>query len=236
MARRRAAGSAGERGVVLVGVVPDEGRVDDRHPPDGLADHRERLRLVVRPDLAEPLRGVPHGGDSPAQRARSGGLGAAPLVRPVLAAPLLLVPGRHAPVLAVPGHPAAGRAEARVLALRLELLAAALTSPSFRHLVMLRVTFGRTQAGWWNIRGTSGSGRATSSRPPGRATPVPPSPRGPLYARGEPHRAARLRTRPTQLLRVIRCAGNLGRSVHLSPRSREYFDCRHGARRLMINT
>jgi hypothetical protein len=50
--------------------------------------------------------------------------------------PLLLAPVRPVPLLAVPGHPAAGGEEAGTLALGLKLLAAALTSPSFRPRVM----------------------------------------------------------------------------------------------------
>src|ERR1700761_1840645 len=129
-----------EGGVVVLRVVPEERCVDDRDPPDGFADYRERLRPVAGPAPAEPLGGVVHGGEGPPQRACPRVPRAARLIRPVLAAPLLLDPVYLVPVLAVPGHAAAGRAEARVLALRLELFAAALTAPSLRHQVMLRVT------------------------------------------------------------------------------------------------
>lgn len=133
-----------EGSVVVVGVIPEEGGVNDGHPPDRLADHREGLCPVAGPHLAEPFCRVLHGGEGPPQRADPGISRAARLIGPVLAAPLLLDSGDLAPVLPVPGHPAPGRTEARVLALRLELLAAALTSPSLRHHAMLRVTWRAT--------------------------------------------------------------------------------------------
>ena len=99
--------------VVGVGVVAHQRGVDHGDPPHGLADHRERVRLVPAPGPQQPVDRVPHGGDGPVERA--------PLGRGI------------AGVQPVPRHPAAGGAETRVLTPRGERGAALLTVPGISH-------------------------------------------------------------------------------------------------------
>jgi fucose permease len=103
----------GQDAVVGVRVVAHQRGVDHGDPPDGLTDHRERVRAVPAAGALQPVDGLPHRGDGPVQRAALG--------------------RRPAGVQPVPRDPAAGRAEARVLPARGEQRAALLAVPALRH-------------------------------------------------------------------------------------------------------
>ena len=91
----------GERVVIGARVVADHGGIDQRDPPDGLADQGEPLLQSHSGGLAQPLHGVFQGRDRPVQRGITVELpdGMLPVPRDAAlggAEPGMLAPGRKA--------------------------------------------------------------------------------------------------------------------------------------------
>jgi hypothetical protein len=61
--RPRCLGPLAQLTVICLRVIPDQGPVDDGHPPDGLTDHGEGPWLVQLAGSRQPVRDVAHRGD-----------------------------------------------------------------------------------------------------------------------------------------------------------------------------